>query len=69
MSFINYAMFIDKSSQQTLNGDLLRRLHLDYPGDVGCFGIYMFNYVTLQPGEALYLAPNEPHAYIYGGLY
>ncbi|XP_035744143.1 mannose-6-phosphate isomerase-like [Vespa mandarinia] len=58
--------YLDKSSQQILNGDLLRRLHLDYPGDVGCFGIYIFNYVTLQPGEALYLAPNEPHAYIYG---
>ncbi|KAF7408310.1 hypothetical protein HZH66_002847 [Vespula vulgaris] len=58
--------YLDKSSQVTLNGDLLQKLHLDYPGDVGCFGIYIFNYITLQPGEALYLAPNEPHAYIYG---
>lgn len=57
---------LDQSSQKTLNADLLKRLHSDYPGDVGCFGIYIFNYVTLKPGEALYIAPNEPHAYIYG---
>lgn len=59
-------LHLDISSQQILNADLLQKLYLDYPGDVGCFGIYMFNYITLQPGEALYLAPNEPHAYIYG---
>ena len=25
------------------------------------------NYLQLQPGEAIFLAPNEPHAYLYGG--
>ena len=50
-----------------LYASLFEKLHSDYPGDVGCFGIYFFNYITLQPGEAIYLGANEPHAYLYGG--
>lgn len=52
--------------RQLLNLNLLERLYSDYPGDVGCFGIYFFNYLTLQPGEAMYLGANEPHAYLSG---
>ncbi len=29
-------------------------------------GVYLLNYIVLQPGEALYLGANEPHAYIAG---
>lgn len=50
-----------------LNANLFERLHSDFPGDVGCFGIYIFNHVVLQPGEAIYLGANEPHAYLSGG--
>ncbi|XP_076398177.1 mannose phosphate isomerase isoform X2 [Megachile rotundata] len=57
---------LDELSRQTLHASLLERLHLDYPADVGCFGIYFFNFVTMQPGEAIYLGPNEPHAYLSG---
>lgn len=42
------------------------RVHQSYPGDIGCFVIFFLNYVKLQPGEALFLAANEPHAYISG---
>lgn len=49
------------------NASLLEKLHSDYPGDVGCFSIYLFNHITLQPGEAIYVGANEPHAYLYGG--
>lgn len=49
------------------NGDLLLRLHSQYPGDIGCFSIYFLNYVVLEPGQAMFLGANEPHAYIYGG--
>lgn len=42
------------------------RLHGQYPGDVGCFCCYLLNYTTLQPGEAMFLAANEPHAYVSG---
>ncbi|XP_070158374.1 mannose-6-phosphate isomerase isoform X4 [Polyergus mexicanus] len=57
---------IDDSYRQWIKADLLKRLHADYPGDVGCFTIYLFNYITMQPGEAIYIGPNIPHAYLSG---
>jgi len=45
---------------------LVRTLNYQFPKDVGCFGPFFMNVVTLQPGEALYLGPNEPHAYLEG---
>uniref|UniRef100_UPI00398F0684 mannose-6-phosphate isomerase isoform X1 n=1 Tax=Pristiophorus japonicus TaxID=55135 RepID=UPI00398F0684 len=48
------------------NGELLLRLHSQFPGDVGCFVIYFLNQVKLQPGEAMFLGANEPHAYLNG---
>jgi len=45
---------------------LAMRLHEQYPGDVGVFCVYLLNYRTLAPGEALFLGANEPHAYISG---
>ena len=48
---------------------LLLRLNDQFPGDVGCFCVFFLNYVTLKPGESLFLAPNEPHAYLSGGKY
>ncbi|KAL4308912.1 hypothetical protein GQ457_01G037140 [Hibiscus cannabinus] len=43
-------------------------LHLEkqYPGDIGVISAFFFNYVKLNPGEALYLGANEPHAYLSG---
>ncbi len=48
-------------------GRLFMRIYNQFPGDVGCFIIYFLNHVTLKPGEAIYLAPNNPHAYLSGG--
>uniref|UniRef100_A0A6I8PBI5 Mannose-6-phosphate isomerase n=1 Tax=Ornithorhynchus anatinus TaxID=9258 RepID=A0A6I8PBI5_ORNAN len=48
------------------NGELLLQLHTQYPGDIGCFAIYFLNLVKLQPGEAMFLEANEPHAYLNG---
>ncbi|XP_018397217.1 PREDICTED: mannose-6-phosphate isomerase isoform X2 [Cyphomyrmex costatus] len=56
----------DDYYRQLVKADLLERLHNDYPGDVGCFTIYLFNYVTMLPGEAIYIGPNVPHAYLSG---
>jgi mannose-6-phosphate isomerase len=47
-------------------GDLLLRLHDQFPGDVGCFCIYFLNFVTLDIGQAIFLNANLPHAYLYG---
>ena len=49
--------------------ELLLRLYHWYPGDVGCFCLFFLNYMKLWPGEAMFLAPNEPHAYIGGGTF
>ncbi|XP_061533824.1 mannose-6-phosphate isomerase isoform X1 [Phyllopteryx taeniolatus] len=48
------------------NGELLLRLHSQYPGDIGCFSIYFLNHVLLDPNQAMFLGANEPHAYLYG---
>ncbi len=37
-----------------------------YPDDGGVFCLYFLNVVQLAPGEAMFLGPNEPHAYIFG---
>ena len=50
-------------------GRLFIRIYREFPGDVGCFVIYFLNHVILEPGEAVYLAPNIPHAYLYGGKF
>jgi mannose-6-phosphate isomerase len=53
------------------NGDderdrLALRLNGQYPDDVGVMCAYLLNYIKLQPGEAVYMAANEPHAYLDG---
>ena len=47
--------------------DLFVRLNSQFPGDVGCFCIYFMNHIILKPGQAMFLAPNLPHAYLDGG--
>ncbi|KAG8384090.1 hypothetical protein BUALT_Bualt04G0081900 [Buddleja alternifolia] len=46
--------------------ELVLRLQKQYPGDIGVIAAFLLNYVKLNPGEALYLGANEPHAYIHG---
>nr|CAD7569465.1 unnamed protein product [Timema californicum] len=57
---------LDESGRAEVLASLLCRLHSQFPGDVGCFAIYFLNFLALKPGEALYLGPNEPHAYLAG---
>jgi len=45
------------------------RLHSQFPGDVGCFCVYFLNLMSLQPGQAIFLNANMPHAYLSGGQY
>ncbi|GAB1600321.1 mannose-6-phosphate isomerase-like [Argonauta hians] len=48
------------------NGEVLLKLHREFPGDVGCFAVYFLNHITLQPGQAMFLDANLPHAYLSG---
>lgn len=45
---------------------LFLRLVGYYPRDVGCFSAYLLNHVRISPGQALFMAANEPHAYLKG---
>ena len=47
---------------------LIMRLHQQYPHDVGVLSVFFLNLIVLKPGEAIYLAANEPHAYVSGQL-
>lgn len=43
------------------------QLYEDFPGDIGCFCVFFMNHIILQPGESIFLGPNNPHAYLKGG--
>lgn len=59
----------DERTQTNLLYSLVKRLYTDFPGDVGCFSPYFMNYMVLRPGQAIFLKPNLPHAYLSGGTY
>lgn len=57
----------DGEERSAILGPLLEKIYRFFPGDVGCFCIYFFNYLVLKPDEAIFLRANEPHAYLSGG--
>ncbi|GMR33770.1 hypothetical protein PMAYCL1PPCAC_03965, partial [Pristionchus mayeri] len=64
-------MFIENKRQNKVElsklEQLLIRLNNEYPGgDVGVFAPLFLNYFTLRPGQATFLGPNRPHAYLKG---
>ncbi|XP_006866539.1 PREDICTED: mannose-6-phosphate isomerase isoform X2 [Chrysochloris asiatica] len=63
VTFLNMAA---GNNMEDICGELLLELHQQYPGDIGCFAIYFLNLLTLQPGEAMFLEANVPHAYLKG---
>lgn len=64
LSNYNYSSF---SSPQSTVDIVAVRIHDDFPGDVGVFCIFLLNYVCLDPGQAMFMPANEPHAYLLGG--
>ncbi|KAG3206169.1 hypothetical protein PC128_g908 [Phytophthora cactorum] len=57
---------LEGSSSLNALEKLVLRLDNEYPGDIGCFCPFLLNYITLEPGEAMFLGANEPHAYLFG---
>lgn len=45
---------------------LILNLNNDYPNDRGSLGPLLLNCLSLVEGEAFFMGPNEPHAYISG---
>lgn len=46
--------------------ELFLSLEREYPADRGALFAFLLNHCRLAPGEALFLAPNSPHAYLCG---
>ena len=55
-----------KGDQKNNLDKLFLTLNDDFPNDVGVLSIYFLNVMVLQPGDAIYLKANLPHAYIRG---
>lgn len=56
------------SSPLSPTEQLVLTLNRQYPDDVGIFAAFFLNVISLQPGQAMYLPANEPHAYVSGEL-
>jgi mannose-6-phosphate isomerase len=60
---------LKESNENDTISQLLIRLDHQYPGgDVGVFSCLLLNYVSMEPGQAIFLGANEPHAYLSGGI-
>ncbi len=46
--------------------DRILRLYKEYPEDIGVISPLFLNMISLRPGQALFLAAGEPHAYLEG---
>ena len=58
-----------RTQNQTKLDDWFVRLTEIYgTDDPGVFAIYLLNYITLGKNEAIFLGPNEPHAYLKGEI-
>uniref|UniRef100_A0A1I7WQI8 Phosphohexomutase n=1 Tax=Heterorhabditis bacteriophora TaxID=37862 RepID=A0A1I7WQI8_HETBA len=61
---------LDKGARGSLTEDtvgVIRKMAVDFPGDVGIFSPLLLNHMILQPGECCYYAAEELHAYLSGG--
>lgn len=57
---------ISKKSELTVRDKLVKRLHAQFPHDIGIIMSLFLNYTELKPYEAVVLHPNEPHSYLFG---
>lgn len=48
--------------------ELVTRLDGQFGEDIGLFVLFFLNFVTLQPGEALFLVADDIHAYVSGDI-
>jgi mannose-6-phosphate isomerase len=60
---------VDDPSGAGLAETLAVRLASQFPGDIGVFAPFLLNFMRLQPGDAIFLAANEPHAYVSGDCF
>lgn len=52
--------------EMPLVSEVFQKLCIEFPNDVGILAIFFLNIMQLNPGDAIFLAANEPHAYLSG---
>ncbi|KAK4530657.1 hypothetical protein CCYA_CCYA05G1514 [Cyanidiococcus yangmingshanensis] len=57
---------LESADKLDADSALALRLSNQYPNDAGVFAAFLLNHVRLEPGEAIFVGPNEPHAYLQG---
>ncbi|MBK0098258.1 mannose-6-phosphate isomerase [Erwinia sp. S63] len=63
------ALAVLKSALNSRGGEpwqTIKSIAADYPDDTGLFSPLLLNVITLQPGEAMFLFAETPHAYLKG---
>ncbi|KAG6026924.1 Mannose-6-phosphate isomerase [Claviceps citrina] len=56
------------STTGAILAELVTRLYGQFGDDIGIFVLFFLNFVTLQPGEALFLVADDIHAYLSGDI-
>jgi len=60
-------MALPPARQQAPDKLFLRLLQI-YAGDRGTLSAYFLNELNLDPGQAVFLGPNQPHSYLHGTI-
>lgn len=48
--------------------EIIIRLNGQFPRDIGLFVFFFLNFITLEPGEAMFLKADDIHAYVSGDI-
>ncbi|KAL8595940.1 hypothetical protein ACOMHN_018252 [Nucella lapillus] len=56
----------EQNDLANVEGEIIMKLDREFPGDIGAFCVYFLNIVRLEPGDAMFLEANMPHAYLSG---
>lgn len=64
----NFAAGGVSSTSGAVLSELVLRLDSQFEDDIGLFVLFFLNFVTLQPGEALFLVADDIHAYVSGDI-
>ena len=59
---------INTRNDRTAQDEWIIKLVEQHPNDRGILSAYFLNIIHLAPGQAVFLRPNEPHAYLQGTI-
>lgn len=59
---------LENSENLNAAEQLALRLSKTYPGDIGIFAAFVLNFITMKPGDGIFLRANMPHSYLKGDI-